>query len=264
MERHRKNQAQPTSLCFEGSSEPSHASIPPQNRPTLDEDIDQPKSKRSKSGKPKSSKDKRAVKQSNKGLIGAVMTLSVVGMLNYVGNTGGAGECNTRFDQQNANIMPEDQFRDGYVQNAKNDYTATFGSGSMYIEEVREEEEQDPVIAMDLTLDNNDWQLNEFVPAKLDQTGTDMTEYGHPNTLLNTTATGSNGLTLEEAKMAFNMRESFIQRHVTPMSTMADATELSTKDFTTKSCNMWKSSDATDLSLYPELSNKQCDSANIY
>jgi len=27
----------------------------------------------------------------------------------------------------------------------------------MYIEEVREEEEQDPVIAMDLTLDNNDW-----------------------------------------------------------------------------------------------------------
>jgi len=91
-----------------------------------------------------------------------------------------------------------------------------------------------------------------------------MTEYGHPNTLLNTTATGSNGLTLEEAKMAFNMRESFIQRHVTPMSTMADATELSTKDFTTKSCNMWKSSDATDLSLYPELSNKQCDSANIY
>ena len=48
------------------------------------------------------------------------------------------------------------------------------------------------------------------------------------------------------------------------MSTMADATELSTKDFTTKSCNMWKSSDADDLSLYPELSNKQCDSANIY
>ena len=38
----------------------------------------------------------------------------------------------------------------------------------MYIEEVRAEEEQDPVIAMDLTLDSNDWQHNEFVPAKLD------------------------------------------------------------------------------------------------
>jgi len=116
MERHRKNQAQPASLSFEGSSEPSHASIPPQIRPNLDEDIDQPKSKRSKpTVKPKYPKNRREVKQSNKGLIGAVMTLSVVGMLNYVGNTGGAGECNTRFDQQNANIMPEDQFRDGYV-----------------------------------------------------------------------------------------------------------------------------------------------------
>ena len=64
--------------------------------------------------------------------------------------------------------MPENQFRDGYVQDAKNDFEATFGAATMHIEEVREEEEQDPVIAMDLTLDHDNWQLNEFVPAKLD------------------------------------------------------------------------------------------------
>ena len=106
--------------------------------------------------------------------------------------------------------MPENQFRDGYVQDAKNDFEATFGAATMHIEEVREEEEQDPVIAMDLTLDHDNWQLNEFVPAKLDSTGTDVAQPGHFNTILNTTATGTSGLTLEEAKLAFNMRESFI------------------------------------------------------
>jgi hypothetical protein len=65
--------------------------------------------------------------------------------------------------------MPENQFRDGYVQDAKNDFVeATFGAANMHIEEVREEEEQDPAIAMELTLENDDWQLNEFAPAKLD------------------------------------------------------------------------------------------------
>ena len=137
------------------------------------------------------------------------MTLSVVGMLNYVGNSGGAGECNTRFDQQYSDIMPENQYRGGYFQDAKND--ATFGAANnMDIEEVREDEEQDPAIAMELTLDNDDWQLNEFAPAKLDQTGTDVTQSGHFNTILNTTAAGTGKLTLEEAKLAFNMRESFI------------------------------------------------------
>ena len=72
MERHRKYQAQPSSLCFEGTSEPSLATIPAQDRPVLDDDVDQPKSKRAKhTGKekekdkrssPKSSKDRRAVK----------------------------------------------------------------------------------------------------------------------------------------------------------------------------------------------------------
>ena len=44
-------------------------------------------------------------------------------------------------------------------------------------------------------------------------------------------------MTLEEAYVAFDMRESFIQRHVSEMGEQADQTELETKDFKIKSCN---------------------------
>lgn len=46
----------------------------------------------------------------------------------------------------------------------------------------------------------------------------------------------------------------------------SDTTELSTKDFTTKSCNIWKSD---DMSLYPEAgscadSDDEDPTVNIY
>ena len=64
---------------------------------------------------------------------------------------------------------------------------------------------------------------------------------------MNRTAAG--GLTLEEAYVAFDMRESYLQRHASEMALQAEMTELQTKDFTTRSCNVWKSD---DMSLYPE------------
>ena len=48
------------------------------------------------------------------------------------------------------------------------------------------------------------------------------------------------GISIEEAYMAFDMRESYLQRHASPMGMQADTTELQMKDFTTKSCNVWK------------------------
>jgi len=66
---------------------------------------------------------------------------------------------------------------------------------------------------------------------------------------------------IEDAYAMYDMRESYMQRHLSPLASQAEATELNTKDFHTKSCNMWKSD---DLSLYPEAQNSVSGSKNIY
>jgi len=66
------------------------------------------------------------------------------------------------------------------------------------------------------------------------------------NPVINQTHTG---MTLQDAYVAFDMRESYLQRHASSLALEAEMTELQTKDFTTRSCNMWKSD---DMSLYPE------------
>lgn len=55
-------------------------------------------------------------------------------------------------------------------------------------------------------------------------------------------------MTLSEAYIAYDMRESFLQRQASSLAQQAETTELATKDFTTKSINMWKTD---ELSLYP-------------
>ena len=66
-------------------------------------------------------------------------------------------------------------------------------------------------------------------------------------------------MTLQEAYVAFDMRESYLQRHASPLALQAaDATELETKEFTTKSFNMWKTD---EISLYPH-NTKTCNLAN--
>lgn len=90
----------------------------------------------------------------------------------------------------------------------------------------------------------------DYAPAKPEQV--------HPSTrIMNRT---SAGLTLDEAFVAFDLRESFLQRHASPMAMHAEATDLETKNFATKSVNMWSS---PDQSLQP--ANRSCAAeGNIY
>lgn len=53
-----------------------------------------------------------------------------------------------------------------------------------------------------------------------------------PTSIVNKT---HNSMTLEEAYVAYDMRESFLQKHVSSIAVDADTTELETKDFKTKS-----------------------------
>jgi len=48
------------------------------------------------------------------------------------------------------------------------------------------------------------------------------------------------------------MRESYLQRHASPMARYSDTTELQMKDFATKTNNMWKTS---ETGLYPDFAN---------
>ena len=91
-----------------------------------------------------------------------------------------------------------------------------------------------------------------FVPAKPEEV-----QQGS-NSILNRT---TSGMTLEEAYVAFDLRESYLQRHASPMAMQADSTELNMKDFKTKSCNVWKTD---DMSLFPQEVTSCANSENIY
>lgn len=56
----------------------------------------------------------------------------------------------------------------------------------------------------------------------------------------------------ETALAAYDLRESYMQRHLSPLASQAERTELNAKEFNTKSCNVWKTD---DISLYPDSSN---------
>ena len=88
-----------------------------------------------------------------------------------------------------------------------------------------------------------------LVPAMLplDHNNNKIEKSGQKNSILNKSNTG---MTLQEAYVAFDMRESYLQRHASPLALQAaDTTELETKEFTTKSFNMWKTD---EISLYPQ------------
>ena len=54
---------------------------------------------------------------------------------------------------------------------------------------------------------------------------------------------------IEDAYVAFDMRESYLQRHASPMARFSDQTDLSIKDFSTKTTNMWRSD---EFNLFPD------------
>lgn len=56
-------------------------------------------------------------------------------------------------------------------------------------------------------------------------------------------------MTLEEAYVAFDMRESYLQRHASPMAKYSDQTDLKIKDFSTSTSNMWRTD---EFDLFPD------------
>lgn len=278
MVHHRKNRTLPIQIELEAKDESFGIPAPvpgiaPQRPHLQDEDQTQAKRARKPSTETQSlstatmnikvakvekivsAKAKRAEKiqaKSNKGQIAAATMLSVVGLLNYMGN--GEAVC-TSLDEVNSNRMPDEQFRVARVSEAKNDLTAE----SFTVEEDLDDGEvEDWTLEQDLMKEYN--FAGELVPARPNSISSPASWSG--NSILNRTSTG---VTLEEAYVAYDMRESFLQRHASSMVMQADRTELVTKDFTTKSCNMWRTD---DMALYPDQpvvsSCSATDSSNIY
>ena len=136
--------------------------------------------------KVKSPKEKRSAKtdqKSNKGLIGAATMLSVVGMLNYMGN-GQVPIC-TSLNEQYASQVPLEQFRILRAQDAKNNIE------NFVIDEGEEEESYDVYSLeedMQPLFDEYDFAGN-LVPAML-PLDSKMEQNGNKNGILNQSNTG--------------------------------------------------------------------------
>jgi hypothetical protein len=164
--------------------------------------------------------------------------LSVVGMLNYMGNQE-VPMC-TSLDEQYSNQMPLEQYRMARVSEAKNQL-------------LPQQQHVDEDWSMDVNTEENDLRpaydeyafSGDLVPAKPSQ----VLPPHQGNGILNRT---SSGITLEEAYVAFDMRESYLQRHASPMALYSDTTDLYMKDFATKTSKVWKTN---ETALYPEYSS---------
>ena len=69
------------------------------------------------------------------------------------------------------------------------------------------------------------------------------------STALMNNSSVANGLTLEDAYHAFDLRESYLQRHASPLGKESIQTDLKINDFSTSTKNMWRSD---DLELFPD------------
>ena len=63
---------------------------------------------------------------------------------------------------------------------------------------------------------------------------------------------GRNEFSLQEAYIAFDLRESYLQRQSNPLAAQADSIYLETEDFATKTDNMYRTD---DMSIYPQPSD---------
>ena len=236
MAHHRSNQTLPSCIEFENQSDiapEEHKTVRTLERPCLkDENANATQTKRAKlstsgrasskdkkkpSQKDESVKEKRQrkietkEKSSNKGLIGSAMTLSVVGMLNFMGSTEMAA-CTTSLDGEKREadeLRFAGQSYGSQVLDTEDILSeANFGScdENSYINDWvnLDNEEID-----DLEPSFNDYGFTgELAPAKIEQVVM-------PNGILNKTNTG---MTLEEAYVAYDLRESYLQRHMSPLA----------------------------------------------
>ena len=267
LQHHRINQIKPNSFDMPTSQQtPPVVSELVQARP-INEEVEQPQLKRQKftpaintqadseklpSQKKKPSKtmknrrQDKADSKSNKGLIGASLMLSAVGMLNYMGNQE-MPVC-TQLDVIKAQKEPEDQQRVAQVVLAKADLQPqdfeSISANEWSLDSIREIEEEG----------YDDFNPHEYsiyrnmVPAKLNEVNS--FNYNNQTTHLPS-------VNIEDAYVAFDMRESYLQRHASPMARFSDQTDLSIKDFSTKTTNMWRSD---EFNLFPDYNDASCAS----
>ena len=132
-------------------------------------------------------------------MLGAIMTLSVVGMLNYMGQSGES--CHTYFNERQLDAKPKyEELDSSLTSNAKNDIEATLSTKF----ELEQNNNTDKLPQLPETLSKPTFAMKNFssdnVPAKLE----DMQKYSDLNKMI------------EEAYMTYNMRESFVQSHIDP------------------------------------------------
>ena len=115
----------------------------------------------------------------------------------------------------------------------------------------------------------NDWSIEVLDDASYDA-GYDVDQYAmdhvpstgkaappaHPTatSIVNRTTAGA-GMSIEELNAAFDMRESYLQRHSSPVGKYSDQTDLKINDFSTSTKNMWRSD---DLGLFPDYNPPNC------
>lgn len=273
LQHHRKNLASPSQINFENEESEAPAAPQPQQsvittsvpsirgRPVI-KDADTTEKKRSKILKPAIAKpskkktnsvsDKRQNKveeKSNKGLITSATMLSVVGLLNYMGN-GEVPSCDYSLIQTESNSMPLEQLRVAKVSEARDNDLPENLYDYDNVSEHNSEWSFEQDAQFNPSFDEYDFH-GDLVPAKPETVR-------YENRILNRTVAG---LTLEEAYIAYDMRESFLQRHASPLANQSDTMELQTKDFMTRSSNIWKTD---DMSLYPEPGSCDESTVNIY
>lgn len=167
-------------------------------------------------------KAKEESKNGNKGLIASCLTLASVGMVNFMGQTNNVCVPGTGFDEvaENADFIIQDTPMT--VMGAKRDLVA------------------DDTLSQYQTQWENDYEKNSII-AQDDVYGSivDLTP-GNPDDLTNHSAIFAGKMSLEEAYMAHDIRESFLQRHVSQMAAEAEVTELQTGDFKAKINKTWR------------------------
>ena len=173
--------------------------------------------------------------------------LTFVGMLNYMGN-----------GEMPQNVCGGTQLDEQFVDSSPLMTAINEEEGSQTMDRLTNDWSLDK--AFEPNFDEYDF-IGDLMPANPDSIASlDLSLNKKDLVALNIENTP---MTLQDAfATSFDMRESFLQRHAaSPLTIQAEATELVTKEFSTKSFNMWKSNEE-DMVIYPDANTANCGSSS--
>lgn len=194
-------------------------------------------------------------------MIGSAISLSVVGLLNYMGQAE-VPDCSAFNSEKNDEKIDDRNLDAAYIPGVMiRDNLSDANDGSYDSD------------GEDLVENGNNDDWTNIVNSELDHVDIQpvFDEYDFngnlmkamPDDVVLPTTTGSilnhpdcaslGQIKYEDAIAAFDLRESYMQRHLSPLASQAEQTELNTKQFNTQSCNVWKTD---DISLYPDSTNE--------